>query len=147
MELLKKLDLPPVWLILLMAIASASTGFETAIPEMIWPGRMLIILGLLLAVWAALAFRRARTTIIPKERPSALVDTGPYRISRNPIYLADLVILAGWSLSHGILIAAVMTMTMFFVLERRFILGEEAVLEADLGQPYLDYKARVRRWI
>ncbi|MEM1275680.1 MAG: isoprenylcysteine carboxylmethyltransferase family protein [Pseudomonadota bacterium] len=144
---IKWIDIPPVWLIGFMVLASATTGFEPLWPELIWFGRILILLGIFLILWAAVAFRRARTTIIPKQRPSALVDSGPFKYSRNPIYLADLLILAGWSISHGLTVASGATFALLFVLEWRFIRKEEDVLEADLGQPYLDYKARVRRWI
>ena len=134
------LDMPPVWLIAFMALAWASSAgganpTDAWDQALLWPGRALIALGLGLAIWAVVAFRRAKTTVIPKERPSALVETGPFRFSRNPIYLADLIILAGWCLTLGAPLAAVLVVPFWWVLERRFILGEEAVLEEDLGSP------------
>jgi len=100
-----------------------------------------------LSVWAALSFRRVRTTIVPYQPPSALVTTGPYRFSRNPIYVADLMILAGAALVLGAPLALVLMVPFHQVLLRLFILPEEAVLRRELGQPYLDFQARVRRWI
>jgi protein-S-isoprenylcysteine O-methyltransferase Ste14 len=114
---------------------------------LVWPGWVLVAAGVALVGWSALAFRKARTTIVPHEPPSALVETGPYRFSRNPIYLADLMILAGAALILGEPAALVLLVAFHQILLRQFILPEEAVLERDLGQPYLDFKARVRRWI
>jgi protein-S-isoprenylcysteine O-methyltransferase Ste14 len=143
----KHLNLPPVWLIGFMAAAWGLARLWAPLGEMLlWPGRGLIALGIVLIVWSGLAFRRARTTIVPHQPPSALVETGPYRFSRNPIYLADLVILAGWALGLGAPLALILLAPFREILLRRFILPEEAVLERDLGPAYLDYKARVGRW-
>jgi protein-S-isoprenylcysteine O-methyltransferase Ste14 len=114
---------------------------------LLWPGRGLIAVGIVLILWSGLAFRRAHTTIVPHQPPSALVEAGPYRLSRNPIYLADMVILAGWALGLGSPRALVLLAPFHAVLLRLFILPEEAVLARDLGQPYVDFKKRVRRWI
>jgi protein-S-isoprenylcysteine O-methyltransferase Ste14 len=148
MRLLAKANYPPVWLLLFIAAAwgvarvSAPWG-----PAAAWSGWALIGAAAGLMVWAALAFRRARTTIVPHEPPSALVATGPYRFSRNPIYLADLAILAGAALVLGAPLALVLLAPFQQVLLRLFVLPEEALLERELGQPYRDFKARVRRWI
>ncbi|MEM7509260.1 MAG: isoprenylcysteine carboxylmethyltransferase family protein [Pseudomonadota bacterium] len=145
--LLGFVDLPPVWLVGFMALASLLATQIDAAAIMLWPGRVLIALGVALAVWAALSFRRAKTTIVPRERPDALVTDGPYKISRNPIYLADLLILAGWCISLGFLISLVFVGTFWWVLDTRFVKPEERVLADDLGAPYLAYKEQVRRWI
>ena len=118
--------------------------FGTAL---VWPGLALIAIGIALAVWSAVAFRQARTTIVPHQSPSALVDTGPYRFSRNPIYLADLVILAGAVLILGAPLGLILLVPFQQVLLLLFILPEEAVLTRELGQPYLNFKARIRRWL
>lgn len=144
--MLMRLDLPPVWLVLFMALAWTASP-ESGGDSLLWPGRVLIALGLALAIWAALAFKAASTTIVPKERPEALVETGPYRYSRNPIYLADLVILAGWCLTLDQPLALALLLPFWWVLQTRFILPEEQILEEDLGAPYIAYKARIRRWI
>lgn len=148
MSIVARLNLPPVWLALFIALAwgfaqvSAPLGGRLA-----WAGWALVALALGLVVWAALAFRRAGTSIVPREPPSALVESGPYRWSRNPIYLADLMILAGAALILGAPLALVLLVPFREALLRLFILPEEAMLERDLGQPYRDYSARVRRWL
>ncbi len=145
---MKHLNMPPVWLIGFMAAAWGLARLWAPLGDMLlWPGLGLVAVGIALIVWSALAFRRARTTIVPHQPPSALVEAGPYRFSRNPIYLADLVILAGLALTLGAPLALILLVPFHAVLLRLFILPEEAVLARDLGQPYLDFKTRVRRWI
>ena len=142
-----RFNLPPVWLIGFMVAAWGLARLWAPLGEaLLWPGRGLVAAGIALIVWSALAFRKARTTIVPHQPPSALVEAGPYRFSRNPIYLADLLILAGAALILGAPLALILLVPFGAVLQRLFILPEEAVLERDLGQPYLDYKARVGRW-
>ncbi len=144
---MKHLNTPPVWLIGFMAAAWGLARLWAPLGEaLLWPGRGLVAAGIALIVWSALAFRRARTTIVPHQPPSALVEVGPYRFSRNPIYLADLLILAGAALILGAPLALILLVPFREVLRRLFILPEEAVLERDLGQPYLDFKVRVPRW-
>ncbi len=143
---MKQLNMPPVWLIGFMAAAWGLARLWAPLGDMLlWPGLGLVAVGIATIVWSALTFRRARTTIVPHQPPSALVEAGPYRLSRNPIYLADLVILAGAALIFGAPLALILLVPFREVLLRLFILPEEAVLERDLGQAYLDYKARVRR--
>ncbi|MEO1491557.1 MAG: isoprenylcysteine carboxylmethyltransferase family protein [Pseudomonadota bacterium] len=148
MKLLKYLDYPPIWLIAFMALAWGISEFHAPFGSaFLMTGAGIIFLGVALAIWAAVSFLMARTTIIPHRPPSALVDTGPFERMRNPIYLADLMILIGWSLAIGAPAALVLVPIFWWVLLKRFVLPEEARLEQHLGQPYLDYKSRVRRWI
>lgn len=148
MSRLERLDLPPVWLALFLvaawglALLWAPLGGWWA-----WAGWALVALAAGLFVWAALAFRRAGTTIVPGEPPSALIESGPYRWSRNPIYLADLIVLAGAALIMGAPLALILLPVFAVVLERRFVRPEEEVLARELGQPYRDYMVRVRRWL
>ncbi|MEM6622476.1 MAG: isoprenylcysteine carboxylmethyltransferase family protein [Pseudomonadota bacterium] len=150
---MKWLNLPPVWLAGFMALAwglaqiwapLAGGPWERAA---LWAGRALIGGGLIWVIWAVIQFQRAKTTVIPHQQPSALVDGGPFRYSRNPIYLADLLILAGWSLTLGAPHTALLVVPFFVVLERLFIQPEEARLEAALGPAYTAYRTRVRRWL
>ena len=143
---MKHLNTPPVWLTGFIVAAWGMARLWAPLGNaLVWPGWALVVAGVALAVWSAVAFRRAGTTIVPHQAPSALVESGPYRFSRNPIYLADLVILAGVALILGAPLALILLAPFREVLLRLFILPEEAVLERDLGPAYLDYKARVRR--
>lgn len=146
--MIARLNLPPVWLIGFMALAWGIAQIHAPWGDTAARfGWMMIGAAVALMLWAALAFARARTTIVPHQDPSALVATGPYRISRNPIYVADLVILAGWCLVVGAPLALVLLGPFYVVLNRLFVLPEEARLAAHFGTAYDDYRARVRRWI
>ena len=148
MSLLARLDYPPVWLALFMLVAWAFALLWAPLgTAFAWAGIALVATLVVLALWAAVAFRRAGTTIVPQREPSALVESGPFRFSRNPIYLADLGILAGWSLWLGTPLGLPLVWPLKRVLERRFVQPEEAVLSRELGQRYLDWSSRVRRWV
>lgn len=148
MEALRRLDYPPVWLALFIGLAWVLSLIWAPLGgRLAGAGWALVVAALALTAWAARAFRRARTTIVPHRPPSALVDTGPYRLSRNPIYLADLMILAGAALILGAPHALVLVDPFRRILLNRFILPEEAVLERDLGDAYRAYRARVPRWL
>src|SRR5207249_4132055 len=101
----------------------------------------------LLAVSAAYLFRRAGTTPNPAKPTSALVIWGPYRFTRNPMYVGMATLYCGgtlllndpWPLAFLPLVMA--------LVQRRVIAREEAYLERKFGDVYRAYKARVRRWI
>lgn len=148
MSLVHRLNLPPVWLALFIALAWGIARLSAPLGDCLaWAGWALVALAVGLVLWAALAFRRAETSIVPHAAPSALVEAGPYRWSRNPIYVADLTILAGAALILGAPLALLLLVPFQQVLLRLFVLPEEAMLERELGQPYRDYNARVRRWL
>ena len=144
------LQFPPAWLVVLMTLGwSVAFLFHAPWADSDWSvvtGATLIVAGLGLIVWSVLHFRRARTSVMPRRVPDALVDDGPYRFSRNPIYLADLMILAGWCFVLGSPLACLLLFPMFLIL-RGFVKGEEKILAERFGDEYADYCARVRRWI
>jgi protein-S-isoprenylcysteine O-methyltransferase Ste14 len=110
-------------------------------------GALLVVLGLALTLSAAGLFRRAGTPVRPFQRSTALVISGTYRITRNPMYLGMVLVLLGVAVLLGT--ASAFLPIPFFVwqIRRKFVLLEEQFLEGLFGQPYLDYKARVRRWL
>lgn len=84
--------------------------------------------------------------MVPK-RSSSLVTSGLYRYSRNPIYVADIVFLLAWAFYLNNPISLVGIVGFVLYMNRFQIEPEERALEANFGQDYLDFKARVRRWI
>lgn len=148
--MLRFLHLPPVWLAALMAVGWGAARVYAPWADSIWSiaaGVGLMGGGLGLIGWAALCFRRARTSIVPRRVPDALVGDGPYRFSRNPIYLADLFILAGWCLAWGAPPGLLLTPLLWWLLREWFVVGEEAVLTERFGDDYAAYRRWVRRWI
>ena len=113
-----------------------------------------VALGLALAGGAlALAglaeFRRVRTTFNPlaPQRASALVTTGVYRITRNPMYLGMLLVLAGWAWWLGSAAAWLGLPLSVLALNRLQIQPEERAMRQRFGDEYQRYAARVRRWL
>nr|WP_255618429.1 isoprenylcysteine carboxylmethyltransferase family protein [Roseibaca sp. Y0-43] len=96
---------------------------------------------------AALSFLRARSTIVPHEVPAKLITGGLYRLSRNPIYLADLMLLGGLALVWGSVAGLVLVPALARILTRRFIEPEEARLRAAFGPEAEAFFQRTRRWI
>ena len=144
---------PPI---LLVAVIAAAVVLGRVAP-LTWPGLDdsaahyiglgLGALGIALLAFSILAMRTAGTTLRPHGGATALVTTGPYKRFRNPIYLADCLILFG---------IAEITKNVWFVIGA-FVFGllvtwlsilpEERYLERRFGRAYLDYKAISRRWI
>lgn len=142
---------PPVLTVIFIVIASVA---KWAIPiqfqvldNLRLVGLGLVVSGFLLGVTAFLAFRKARTTLNPHGRVSAIVTDGVYRFTRNPIYLGFLLMLIGFPLNSGntwgVLLAPVFVMSMNGLV----IAHEEAYLEEKFGEMYTGYKRRVRRWL
>jgi len=110
-------------------------------------GIVLMALALGLILWAALLFRRAGTNIRPYLPSTALVLDGPYRFTRNPMYLGMAGTLLGAAVFLGSLTPLIVIPAFMALIAERFIVPEEAKLEAAFGRDYVDYKARVRRWL
>lgn len=110
-------------------------------------GLVLIAPALGLILWAAFLFRRAGTNIRPFLPSTALVVAGPYKFTRNPMYLGMAGVLLGAAVFMGSLSPFIVIPAFMALIAERFILPEEEKLEAAFGRDYLDYKARVRRWL
>ena len=103
--------------------------------------------GLVLVFWAAAGFIRAGTPLEPYKESLVLVTSGPYRFSRNPIYLGVALVLTGFWLWLGSLSPGLVLPCFVIAIERRFILREEAHLEERFGASFRAYRASVRRWL
>ncbi len=96
---------------------------------------------------AVQTMRRAKTTINPNAVPDHLVTGGAFSISRNPIYLADTLLLVGVGLITGIAWFLVLAIVGAFATQKLAIEREEKILKEKFGKKYLDYAKRVRRWV
>ncbi len=149
-----ELRVPPLLLAALTALAMAGLAFalpelRVALPARRWVAGLLLALGASTAFAGVLAFRRHRTTVNPLApgTSSALVATGLYRLSRNPMYLGMLLVLAGWGawLANG---AAACLLPAFVAYMNRFqIAPEERALRAKFGDAFAAYAASTRRWL
>jgi protein-S-isoprenylcysteine O-methyltransferase Ste14 len=110
-------------------------------------GIILIIIGLAINGQGIILLRKNKTTLKPHEKPSSLIVKGPFRYSRNPIYLGGLILVLGIVVLLGSLIAFVLPILVFLIMEFHFIPIEEKKLEESFEKEYRDYKERVRRWI
>ncbi len=111
-----------------------------------WCGLPLVAAGMALVLPSAARFR-GRTTIRPFEASTELVTTGAFRWSRNPMYLGLVTCTLGAFVMYGTLAPGIAVPSLAWILQKRFIEGEEAHLEAQFGETYRAYKERVRRWL
>ncbi len=146
------IDVPPVWLagfVLLAWLQGRNMGLglslDGGLTDLI--SGILIGGGILLAVLAVFEFRRHQTTVIPHETPSSMVQSGIYKRSRNPIYLGDVLILAGLILRFDAVLSLLLVPIFVWVLERRFILPEEDRLRRTFRADFARYERKTRRWV
>lgn len=144
----RDVDFPPVWL---AGFALAGFVMSKAVPvrfgfEQVLGGLM-VAAALAVMVLAVLQMLLARTTVIPSRMPSRLVRGGLFRFSRNPIYLADAVLLAGLFIYWGAWLALPLVGLFMLLIRRRFIEPEEARLAQLFPEDFEDYKSQTRRWI
>ena len=110
-------------------------------------GGLIFAAALGLALWAVATFRRTGTSVRPYVPTAAIATDGPYRFSRNPMYLAMLLSLVGLAVAFAKPWLLAMMAPLYLVLRYGVIAREETYLERKFGNAYLDFKARVRRWM
>ena len=143
-----------------LACAGAMAWLAGAVPAArLWPpggawwvwvlALGLATVGALVALAGLIEFRRARTTFNPlaPQRARTVVTSGVYRHTRHPMYLGMLIVLAGWAVWLGSA-AALLGLPLSVLLLNGLQIGpEERILRERFGQDYVDYTARVRRWL
>ena len=110
-------------------------------------GGLLLALALAIVLWAERTMSRAGTNVNPMKPAKALVTEGPFRYSRNPMYLALTTLYVGISLLFATFAPLIFLPLVLAVMHFGVILREERYLELKFGQEYRRYKARVRRWL
>ena len=110
-------------------------------------GTAIAVIGVIIGALAFAEFLRAKTHIDPRKPATALVTGGPYRFSRNPIYVATTLLYIGAALSFRIISALVLLPLALILLEFGVIRREERYLEQKFGDRYREYRSSVRRWI
>jgi protein-S-isoprenylcysteine O-methyltransferase Ste14 len=129
-------------------------GLEALLPGGSLPGWVRFALGpLLVGVGFSLlatfqsSFTRKGTAVEPWKPTTAIVTTGPYRVTRNPAYLGMALVYVGIALLAGAPWALAPLPLVLVVIDRAVIAREERYLEGKFGREYLDYKRTVRRWV
>jgi len=143
--------LPPIWLALSI-LAMAALNYFAPIARLIprpwnWLGLIPLLAGVALAVSGAALFKRHGTGVVPFSPVTRLVVAGPYRFTRNPMYLGMVLLLCGVAVMFGTLSPWLVIPFFAWWIDRRFIAQEEVMLQEAFGQEYVQFKQRVRRWI
>lgn len=111
-------------------------------------GLVPLVVGIALLLWCVRDFYVAgKGTLAPWAPPRRLVVTGLYRYSRNPMYIAVVLILWGWALAFQSLALAIYALAIMLAFHLRIVLGEEPWLARTHGDTWAAYKARVPRWL
>ena len=110
-------------------------------------GGIVFLAGLALLIWAATTFRRAGTNVQTSQPTSTIVSDGPYRYTRNPIYLGMFLGLVGLAVGFDSLWSLILLVPFYAVIRYGVVAREEAYLELKFGDVFRAYKARVRRWL
>lgn len=110
-------------------------------------GFVFLAIGFALAVSSVRAFNRAGTNIVPGQPATALVTAGPYRATRNPIYVGMVLVYFGLSIVLTSIWVLVLLIPVLMILQRGVVLAEETYLERKFGDAYRRYTTRVPRWL
>jgi len=142
---------PPIWLVI---CAFAMFALDRWLPLIqLYPGMagisswLLMVPGLVLILVAFNLFKRADTGVVPFSKSTALVTSGVYHFTRNPMYLGMALILAGGALKLGSLGAWIPVPVFMAIIQNQFIRNEEIFLTAIYGDEFKQYCQHVRRWI
>ncbi len=123
-------------------------GFEIPAPERYWVGAVAILGAFLfLGLWSVILFRKSGQNENPWKPTPQIVERGPFRVTRNPMYLQMILICIGVAILLTNIWIVILTPLCGWLLQRLAILPEEEYLERKFGSSYSNYKARVRRWI
>jgi protein-S-isoprenylcysteine O-methyltransferase Ste14 len=110
-------------------------------------GSVLFVLGIVLNIWAERLFRRNDVGVCPFSRVPLLIDRGPYRLTRNPMYLGLACLNMGLTLLSGVLANLWSSIAFLIWLHYAYVLPEETFLRNQLGSTFCTYAQRVPRWI
>ena len=147
---LKLIDMPPFWLLafaVLLWWLDALVPVQAGSDAVVNVGTGMVTGGCACILLAAWQFRVHKTTIVPHQTAKALITTGIYARSRNPIYAADALILAGLALRWDFWPGLVLVPVFMWVIQTRFIEAEEVRLDAAFPTEFAEYASKTRRWL
>jgi protein-S-isoprenylcysteine O-methyltransferase Ste14 len=132
---------------LLSWIVPLGPGLGSANMRALAAGGMLALVGLALFMVSVREFRRAGTSVVPDEPSTALLESGPYRYTRNPIYISFTIFYFGLAIMLTSAWMLVLLVPVLIVLQRGVVEREEAYLASKFGEAYRKYQSRVPRWL
>jgi len=124
--------------------------WPTRLSGLVWIricGAMMFATGAFIAHWAQRTMRRVGTNVLPSKPTLAIVTHGPFRFTRNPIYLANVLVYIGLTFLLNTVWPLLLLLPMLFVVDWGIIRREERYLENKFGNAYLSYKNKVPRWL
>jgi protein-S-isoprenylcysteine O-methyltransferase Ste14 len=141
---------PPIWELVMLLLAYGAD--RVLAPSVIFRSTLLAVvtgaLGLLLSLWGERTFAAEGTDIIPASPTNKkLVTRGPFRYTRNPMYLGLVLIGLGFAFYFGTLPFYLVPVLLFLLCNFSFIPFEEAKMQRQFGDQYTDYLHHVRRWV
>ena len=143
--------LPPTYFFICLII-SALLFYNVPLTQIIrYPfnliGFLFFIVGAGLNIWTDQLLKKEQTTVKPFGKPAALIHTGPFKFSRNPMYLGMALLLFGFGIILGSVTSFMGVILFVAAMEMVFIPKEEKILQEQFGEEYLAYKKKVGRWI
>ncbi len=148
---MRKRMLPPTYFLASLVLMAAFAFALPIAPLVSYPWRAAGVVPIAAGVWLNLAadraFKNLGTTVKPFERSSALATDGVFRLSRNPMYLAMVLILLGAAMLLGALSPFLVAAGFAAIIETRFIPAEERMLAETFGDAWAAYQDRTRRWL
>jgi len=110
-------------------------------------GFLFFIIGAGLNIWTDQLLKKEKTTVKPFKKPAVLIQTGPFKFSRNPMYLGMALLLLGFGIILGSVTSFIGMVLFVFIMESLFIPDEEKIQLELFGEEYMKYKEKVGRWI
>ena len=110
-------------------------------------GMLMLVCGFTVMIWAWTLFKKKETALCLPKDAALLIQEGPYRFTRNPMYLGMALMLCGAAFLFGSVIAFSAPGAFLITINEVFIPFEERNLERLFGDSYLEYKESVRRWL
>jgi len=148
---MEKKVMPTTWFLVFLLLIIALhflIGNKISIP---FPynqlGWILVLAGIVLNLWTDNLFKKYETTVKPYLKPSQLILNGPFKISRNPMYLGMLLILLGASVLLKSVVLTIIPVVYCIVMQIFYIRKEEQAMLQEFGPEYVKYKKKVRSWI
>jgi len=113
----------------------------------LWPGIAIAVLGVAIAVWGRRTMTAAGTNVDPMLPTTAIVTSGPFQFSRNPLYVALTLLYLGFTVALDTWWGLIVLVPLLVLMHWGVVLQEERYLEQKFGEPYRQYRSRVRRYV